>query len=87
MAAMLCWKPLMDVTRRQILGLGVVALGALRLPTTRAFAATGPDLFELALDDSAVRGRIAGAGGNVLQLRERKLVLSLSALHRPLGFG
>ena len=58
MAAMLCWKPLMDVTRRQILGLGVVALGALRLPT-RAFAATGPDLFELALDDTAARA--AGA--------------------------
>jgi hypothetical protein len=48
MAAMLCWKPLMDVTRRQILGLGVVALGALRLPAP-AFAATGPDLFELTL--------------------------------------
>ena len=58
MAAILCWKPLMDVTRRQILGLGVVALGALRLDT-RAFAATGPDLFELALDDSAARA--AGA--------------------------
>ena len=35
MAAMLCWKPLMDVTRRQVLGLGVVALGALRLPSRR----------------------------------------------------
>ena len=52
---MLCCKPLMDVTRRQVLGLGVVALGALRL-SSPAFAATsGPDLFELALDDPAAR--------------------------------
>jgi uncharacterized protein with LGFP repeats len=55
---MLCCKPLMDVTRRQVLGLGVVAFGALRL-SPPAFAATGPELFELALDDTAARA--AGA--------------------------
>ena len=59
MAAMLCWKPLMDVTRRQVLGLGVVALGALRLPSPAFAATSGPDLFELALDDPAARA--AGA--------------------------
>lgn len=55
---MLCSKPLMDVTRRQVLGLGVVAFGALRL-SPPALAATGPDLFEIALDDGAARA--AGA--------------------------
>ena len=45
---MLCCKPLMDVTRRQVLGLGVVALGALRLPSPALAATSGPNLFELA---------------------------------------
>jgi hypothetical protein len=45
----------MDLSRRQVLGLGAVAFGALRLPSP-AFArntpaTTGPELFELALDD------------------------------------
>src|SRR3954468_6378938 len=39
----------MDVTRRQALGLGVVALGALKLPTSAQAAAHGPHLFELPL--------------------------------------
>src|SRR4051794_4280456 len=39
----------MDVTRRQVLGLGVVAFGALRLPSTALARDTGPALFELAL--------------------------------------
>jgi hypothetical protein len=39
----------MDVTRRQALGLGVVALGALKLPTSAQAAAHGPALFELPL--------------------------------------
>ena len=40
---------LMDVTRRQALGLGVVALGALRLPSTAQASVNGPALFELPL--------------------------------------
>ncbi|MDA0180734.1 N-acetylmuramoyl-L-alanine amidase [Solirubrobacter phytolaccae] len=40
----------MDLSRRQVLGLGAVALGALRLPTTaNAKAASSPRLFELGL--------------------------------------
>lgn len=40
----------MDLSRRQVLGLGAVALGALRLPTTaNAKAASQPRLFELPL--------------------------------------
>ena len=39
----------MDVTRRQVLGLGVVALGALRLPSTAQAKTQGPALFELEL--------------------------------------
>src|SRR4051794_38493697 len=38
----------MDLTRRQALGLGAAALGALRFPAT-ALASPGPDLFELPL--------------------------------------
>jgi hypothetical protein len=55
MRTMLCWKPLMDVTRRQALGLGAVALGALRFPSP-ALAASSPALFELAL------GRVSSQG-------------------------
>ncbi len=40
----------MDITRRQALGLGAAALGALRFPATAlASHASGPDLFELPL--------------------------------------
>ena len=39
----------MDLTRRQVLGLGAVALGALRLPSTAAGRDPRPALFELAL--------------------------------------
>jgi hypothetical protein len=49
----------MDVTRRQVFGLGVVAFGALRLPSPALARGAGPDLFELALDDRAARA--AGA--------------------------
>jgi hypothetical protein len=38
----------MDLTRRQALGLGAAALGALRFPAT-ALASNGPDLFEVPL--------------------------------------
>ena len=55
MRTMLCCKPLMDVTRRQVLGLGAVALGALRLPSP-AHAKTSPAVFELAL------GRVSSTG-------------------------
>jgi hypothetical protein len=39
----------MDVTRRQVLGLGVVALGALKLPAAAQAKVAGPTLFELPL--------------------------------------
>src|SRR4051794_23293561 len=45
-AASLCCNAPMDLTRRQALGLGAAALGALRFPAT-ALASNGPDLFEL----------------------------------------
>ena len=46
----------MDITRRQALGLGAAALGALRFPASAlATHASGPDLFELPL------GRLAHA--------------------------
>src|SRR4051794_7247122 len=47
-AATLCCNAPMDLTRRQALGLGAAALGALRFPAT-ALASNGPDLFELPL--------------------------------------
>src|SRR5690348_5715021 len=48
----------MDLTRRQALGLGADALGALRFPAT-ALASNGPDLFELPL------GRLRSASWHV----------------------
>src|SRR3954462_1541563 len=43
----------MDLTRRQAIGLGAVALGALRLPSPAVAADSGPALFELRIADLA----------------------------------
>src|SRR4051794_28800881 len=51
MGTILCWQVSMDVTRRQVIGLGALALGAVRLPPTATAADAGPALFELGLGD------------------------------------
>src|SRR3954453_3584171 len=46
----------MDLTRRQAIGLGAVALGALRVPSRALAADAGPALFELPLGHLSSRG-------------------------------